>query len=48
MRAEAVLKANRAVLDKLAEELLAHETLEEAELAPLLKDAKLPVNAKLH
>ena len=48
VRAEAVLKANRAVLDKLAEELLAHETLEEAELAPLLKDAKLPVNAKLH
>ena len=47
-RAEAVLKANKPVLDKLAEELLAHETLEEAELEPLLKDAKLPTAAKLH
>ena len=47
-RAEAVLKANKKVLDKLAEELLAHETLEEAELAPILKDAKLPEVAKLH
>ena len=47
-RAEEVLKANKAVLDKLAEELLAHETLEETELEPILKDAKLPVNAKLH
>ena len=47
-RAEAVLKANKKVLDKLAEELLAHETLEEAELKPLLKDAKLPEVAKLH
>ena len=48
VRAEAVLKANKAVLDKLAEELLAHETLEEAELEPILKSAKLPENAKLH
>ena len=47
-RAEAVLKANKKVLDKLAEELLAHETLEETELKPLLKDAKLPEAAKLH
>ena len=47
-RAEEVLKANKTVLDKLAEELLAHETLEETELEPILKDAKLPVNAKLH
>ena len=47
-RAEEVLKANKAVLDKLAEELLAHETLEEAELEPILKSAELPVNAKLH
>lgn len=47
-RAEDVLKANKKVLDKLAEELLAHETLEEAELAPILKDAKLPTIAKLH
>lgn len=47
-RAEAVLKANSAVLDRLAEALLKHETLEEEELAPLLKDAKLPAAAKLH
>jgi len=47
-RAEAVLKANKQVLDKLAEELLAHETLEEAELEPILKNAKLPTVAKLH
>ncbi len=47
-RAEAVLKANTAVLDRLAEALLKQETLEEEELAPLLKDAKLPTAAKLH
>lgn len=48
LRAEAVLKANRPVLDRLAEELLKHETLEEKEIGPLLKDAKLPPAAKLH
>lgn len=48
VRAEAVLKANKKVLDKLADELLLHETLEEAELAPILKDAKLPETVKLH
>lgn len=47
-RAEEVLKANKAVLDKLAEELLAQETLEEVELEPILKNAKLPVSAKLY
>ena len=47
-RAEDVLKANKALLDKLAEELLAHETLEEAELAPILKGAKMPETAKLY
>ena len=47
-RAEEVLKANKAVLDKLAEELLAHETLEETELEPILKDAKIPEIVKLH
>ena len=47
-RAEVVLKANKAVLDKLAEELLKHETLEEAELEPILKGAKLPEGAKLY
>lgn len=46
-RAEIVLKANRAVLDQLAKALLEKETLEAAELKPLLKDAKLPVAAKL-
>ncbi len=47
-RAEEVLKANKSVLDKLAEELLMHETLEEAELEPILESAKLPTIAKLH
>lgn len=47
-RAEAVLKANSAVLDRLAEALLKHETLEEKDLATLLKDAKLPAAVKLH
>ena len=47
-RAEIVLKANKAVLDKLAAELLAKESLEEAELEPILKAAKLPAAAKLH
>ena len=47
-RAEEVLKANKTTLDKLAEELLKHETLEEAELEPILKSTKLPTIAKLH
>lgn len=47
MRAEAVLKANGPVLDKLAEALLKQETLEEKDLEPILKDAKLPAAAKL-
>ena len=47
-RAEVVLKANKKTLDKLAEELLAHETLEEKELEGILKDAKMPEGAKLH
>ena len=47
-RAEEILKANKAILDKLAEELLKNETLEEKELEPILKDAKLPEIAKLH
>ena len=48
VRAENVLKANKAILDKLAEALLANETLEEAELEPILKGAKLPDTVKLH
>ena len=47
-RAEAVLKANRKVLDTLATVLLEKETLEEKELAPLLEPATLPTAAKLH
>ena len=47
-RAEDVLKANKGILDKLAEELLKSETLEEAELEPILKGAKLPEIVKLH
>ncbi len=47
-RAMEVLKANRKVLDALAEELLKHETLEEKELEPILKDTKLPASVKLH
>ena len=47
-RAEEVLKVNKETLDKLAEELLAHETLEEKELEPILKGSKLPESAKLY
>lgn len=47
-RAEAVLKANKPILDKLAEALLKHETLEEKQLETILKDAKLPAAAKLY
>ena len=47
-RAEEVLRANKAILDKLAEELLAHETLEEKELEPILKGAKLPDSVRLY
>ena len=47
-RAEEVLKANKVILDKLAEELLAHETLEEKELEPILKGAKLPDLVRLY
>lgn len=47
-RAEAVLTANREVLDKLAAALLEAETLEEKELTPLLAEAKMPDSAKLH
>ena len=47
-RAEAVLKANRPVLDALAKELLEKETLEEKDLVEVLKGAELPASAKLH
>ncbi len=47
-RAEAVLRANRKALDELAEALLEKETLEEEEVAKILKETKLPAAAKLH
>ncbi|MBO7720483.1 ATP-dependent zinc metalloprotease FtsH [Candidatus Saccharibacteria bacterium] len=47
-RAEAVLKANTKVLDRVATALLEKETLEESDIAPLMKDATLPPSAKLH
>ena len=47
-RAELVLSANKAVLDRLAEALLEKETLEEDELPELLKGTTLPEGAKLH
>ena len=47
-RAEAVLKANTKVLDAVAQALLEKETLEEADIAPLMKSASLPASAKLH
>ena len=47
-RAEAVLKANKKYLDELAAALLEKETLEEKEVATILKGSSLPVAAKLH
>lgn len=47
-RAEAVLNANRPILDKLKDELLQRETIEEDEAAESMKDAKLPKEAKLY
>lgn len=47
-RAEAVLKQNAALLDELAKQLLVEETLEEEAVERILKDAKLPAEARLH
>ncbi len=47
-RAEIVLSHNRSVLEKLKDELLAHETLEEDEAKAAMADATLPTEAKLH
>lgn len=47
-RAEAVLKANKTMLDRLAAALLERETLEEKDLPELLKGTTLPTEAKLH
>jgi cell division protease FtsH len=46
-RAKAVIEHNRKILDKLSSELLKKETLEEAEVAKILKDATLPSTAAL-
>ena len=48
MRAEIVIRNNRAPLDTLAQALLKDETVEEDAVGELLKDAVLPAEAKLH
>lgn len=47
-RAEAVITHNRTSLDKLVGALLEEETLEEAQVVAILKDAVLPKEAKLY
>ena len=47
-RAEAVLKANHKVLDRVAEALLEKETLEEEDLKNIFEGSTLPDSAKLH
>lgn len=47
-RAEAVLTANRSVLEDLKDALLAKETLEEEEASKVMDAAKLPKEASLH
>jgi len=47
-RAEAVLIKNRPSLDKLAQALLDEETIDEEKVVDILKDAKLPKEAKLY
>ncbi len=47
-RAEAVILKNRTSLDMLAKELLKEETLEENQVAEILKDTVLPKEAKLY
>jgi cell division protease FtsH len=47
-RAKAVITTNLRLLKKLAEALLAKETLEGDEVAEILADAKLPAAAKLY
>lgn len=48
LRAEVVINANRASLDKLAEALVKEETIEEDRVNELLKDTKLPKEAALY
>ena len=47
-RAEVVLSKNRDVLEALKDALLKNETLEEDDASEIMKDAKLPAEAKLH
>ena len=47
-RAEAVLRTNRDILEKLKDALIESETLEEDEATKLMADATLPAEAKLH
>jgi cell division protease FtsH len=47
-RAELVITHNRKSLDKLANQLLVDETIEEEKVIELLKEATLPKDAKLH
>lgn len=47
-RAEAVITANREGLDALANALLEEETIEDSRVSEILKDAKLPKEAKLY
>ncbi|MGV9001480.1 MAG: ATP-dependent zinc metalloprotease FtsH [Candidatus Saccharimonadaceae bacterium] len=47
-RAEVILKANRKSLDKLAQELVKKETIDEKEVVEILKDATLPKEAALY
>ena len=47
-RAEAVLKSNHKVLDRVAEALLEKETLEEEDLKNIFEGSTLPDSAKLH
>ncbi len=47
-RAEIVIEHNRVSLDKLTKALLEEETIEEDKVAEILKDTKLPEEAKLY
>ena len=47
-RAEAVLLANREILDRVANALLEKETLEEEDLKDIFEGSKLPKEAKLY
>ncbi|HET7630340.1 MAG TPA: cell division protein FtsH, partial [Candidatus Saccharimonadales bacterium] len=47
-RAESVISANRKLLDDLAKLLLKEETIDEHQVAKILKNAKLPADARLY